>query len=337
LKVKFDIEYLRKNNLILLECISGSRAYNLDLPTSDTDIKGVFYLPKQSFYGFEYIPQVANETNDIVFYEIGRFMDLLLKNNPNILELLETPQDKVLYRHPIMNRIKTRDFLSKKCKDTFGGYAFTQVRKARGLNKKIVNPMDKKKKTVVEFCYILDGQGSIALSEWLSQQNKRQENIGLVNVQHFKDAYGLYYDDSNELGYNGVLKKESATTVLLSSIPKNEVPITHLYFNKDGYTKYCKDYKEYWDWVDKRNEDTFRLLDMAEEILKEGKIYVKRENRDELLKVRKGDWQYDELIEMANNKMLSVEKAFETSSLPDEPDRERIQKLLIEIRTALYE
>ena len=41
------IQDLRDNNLILLECISGSRAYGLDLPTSDTDLKGVFILPKE--------------------------------------------------------------------------------------------------------------------------------------------------------------------------------------------------------------------------------------------------------------------------------------------------
>ena len=124
MKTKIDIEYLRDNKLILLECISGSKAYNLDLPTSDTDIKGVFYLPKEQFFGFHYIQQVANESNDIVFYEVGRFLELLSKNNPNILELLETPKDKIVYKHPIMDRIQTRDFISKKCKDTFGGYYF---------------------------------------------------------------------------------------------------------------------------------------------------------------------------------------------------------------------
>jgi len=36
------IEELKSSNLILLECISGSKAYGLDTPQSDTDIKGVF-------------------------------------------------------------------------------------------------------------------------------------------------------------------------------------------------------------------------------------------------------------------------------------------------------
>ncbi len=355
MKTKIDITFLRDNKLILLECISGSRAYNLDIATSDTDIKGVFYLPKNMFYGFHHIEQVSNETNDIVFYEIGRFIDLLAKNNPNILELLETPSDKILYKHPIMNKFICEDFLSKKCKDTFGGYAFTQVRKARGLNKKIVNPMAKDKKSIIDFCYILQSNGSIPLVQWLIEQNKNQTQIGLVNIPHFKDTYGLYYDALDNIGYKGVMKKESATTVLLSSIPKNVNPLTHLHFNQDGYIKYCKDYREYWDWVEKRNENryenniqhgknydsknmmhTFRLLDMAEEILKEGKIHVKRENREELLKIRNGEWLYDELIEMANSKMKAVEKAFELSSLPEKPNLEKIEQLLIQVREEIY-
>ena len=58
-----------------------------------------------------------------------------------------------------------------------------------------------------------------------------------------------------------------------------------LYFNLDGYSSYCKKYKEYWAWVSKRNEEryksnishnknydaknmmhTFRLLHMAKEV-----------------------------------------------------------------------
>ena len=71
-----DINYLKTHQLILLEAISGSKAYGLDTPESDTDVKGVFLLPKKQFYGLEYFPQVSNESNDIVFYEWKRFMEL---------------------------------------------------------------------------------------------------------------------------------------------------------------------------------------------------------------------------------------------------------------------
>src|SRR5665213_920491 len=89
-------QLLRQRQFILLECISGSQAYNLSLPGSDVDKKGIFIFPKTELYGFESRGQVANRTNDEVYFEIRRFLELLTKNNPNILELLSTP---VSYTH----------------------------------------------------------------------------------------------------------------------------------------------------------------------------------------------------------------------------------------------
>ena len=48
------IDDLKGKGLVILECISGSRAYGLETPTSDTDIKGVFLLPKEDYYGLDY-------------------------------------------------------------------------------------------------------------------------------------------------------------------------------------------------------------------------------------------------------------------------------------------
>lgn len=107
------IKDLKDQQLILLECISGSRAYGLHTPQSDTDLKGVFLLPKKVFYGLEQTEQLNNETNDEVYYELKRFIDLLTKNNPNILELLATPEDYIITRHPLMNHIKPELFLSR--------------------------------------------------------------------------------------------------------------------------------------------------------------------------------------------------------------------------------
>ncbi len=130
------IEQLRARGLIILECISGSKAYGLDTATSDTDLKGVFILPKKEYYGLHYIPQVNNETNDIVFYELGRFMELLSVNNPNILELLNTPSHAIVYKHPFLEEIKADFILSKCCKTTFGNFALSQIKKAKGYDAK---------------------------------------------------------------------------------------------------------------------------------------------------------------------------------------------------------
>ncbi|UOQ77440.1 nucleotidyltransferase domain-containing protein [Hymenobacter sp. 5516J-16] len=131
---------LRQRGLILFEAISGSRAYGTNLPHSDTDLKGVFILPEAEFYGLTYVPQVANDTNDEVFYELRRFVGLLLKSNPTVLELLGTPADCVVYRHPLFEAFRAEDFLSKLCRQSFAEYAVAQIRKARGLNKKINHP-----------------------------------------------------------------------------------------------------------------------------------------------------------------------------------------------------
>lgn len=345
------IEDLKTQNLLLFECISGSKAYGLDLPTSDTDIKGVFVLPQAMFYGLDYIPQVNDENNDTVYYELKRFVELLYKNNPNILEMLNSPAECVLYKHPVFDLLKPDLFLSKQCKDTFAGYAMTQIHKATGLNKKIMNPMEKERKGVLDFCYIQYEQGATPLKHWLKLNNYQQENCGLVNIPYMKDVYGLYYDKSKSLDFQGVVRPQTVDTVILSSIPKDMQQTAILYFNKDGYKKYCKDYREYWDWVEKRNDvryentiahgknydaknmmHTFRLLDMAEEILYQGIIQVKRPNREELLKIRSGVYQYDNLIQRAEAKVQRINELYETSTLPEMPDKKEVEAVLVAMR-----
>lgn len=341
--------------LILLEAWSGSRAYGTDLPTSDLDIRGVFLLPKASFYGLDYTLQLNDETNDTIYYELGRFVELLSKNNPNILELLAMPEDCIQRRQPIMDLLRVQDFLSKKCRDTFGGYAFTQVRKARGLNKKIINPMPKERKTPLDFCYVLWNQGSMPLRKWLERKGYRQELCGLANIPHFRDTYGLYYDPGKELGFSGIIRKPASNELALSSIPKGHPMETILSFNKDGYQTYCKEYRQYWEWVEKRNETryentlshgknydaknmmhTFRLLDMAEEIAREGIIRVRRPNREFLLDIRSGRFGYEQLVEWAEQRMARIDKLFDQSPLPEEPSLPKINRALVEMREELY-
>lgn len=348
-----EIATLKRQKLILLECISGSKAYGLDTPTSDTDIKGVYLLPKKEFYGLSYTPQVNNSSNDEVYYELGRFIELLSVNNPNILELLNTPASAVLYKHPLMELIQPELFLSKLCKNTFGKFALSQIKKAKGLNKKILNPMDKVKKSVLDFCYINHQQGAIPLQKFLAEQEWKEAYCGLTNIPQMKNMYGLYYSEGLE--YKGVAKGIEANDVRLSSIPKGEKPVALLYFNKDGYSAYCKKYKEYWKWVEERNEvrfentqshgknydaknmmHVFRLLDMAIEIGKYGKVNVQRPNRDFLLSIKSGKYEYDDLLEMAESKKLQMEEAFLTSKLPDTPDLDKINTLLFTLREKLY-
>lgn len=347
---------LKSQHLLLIEAITGSRAYGTDLPTSDHDHRGVFVLPKAQFYGLTELPQVGDERNDNVYYELRRFFDLLAKNNPNMLELLAMPEDCVLYRHPLFDLVKPELFLSKLCRQTFAGYAISQIQKARGLNKKIVNPVAKERKSILDFCYVVQGQGSAPLRHWLAERGFAQERCGLVNIPHFRDAYALFYDETGSLGYRGIQHKATSNDVVLSSIPKGMEPIATMSFNKDGYQVYCKDYRDYWDWVEARNPEryantishgknydaknmlhTFRLLDMAEEIARNGEVRVRRPNREFLLKIRAGEFEYEELLGWAEEKIVRMEGLYEASGLPDVPPMKRIEELLVEIRTAWYQ
>ena len=113
----------RKPDNIIYECIVGSKSYGLDLPTSDTDIKGVYVAKINEFYGFQYEEQINNDTNDITYYEIGKFLSLITKSNPTVLEMLFTSKEHVLKTTDFISSIDPTRFLSKKCKDSFAGYA----------------------------------------------------------------------------------------------------------------------------------------------------------------------------------------------------------------------
>jgi len=348
------IDALRDKGCIVLESVSGSRAYGLHTAQSDTDIKGVFILPEDDFFGLNYVGQVNNESNDVVFYELKRFVELLTVNNPNIMELLAIPEDCLVYRHPLMERFRAQDFISKLCKETFAGYAMTQVQKARGLNKKIMNPMDERRKSVLEFCYVQEGQGSIPLLDFLDKKGLHQSVCGVSKIPHMYEAYGLYYDENGP--FKGIVVKESANEISLSSIPKELSPIGILWFNKDGYSKYCKDYKAYWEWVENRNHaryentlqhgknydaknmmHTFRLLAMAEEIGTTGKINVRRNDRDELLQIKNGKYTYETLVEMAEQRVSALDVIYDNSTLPQKPDPKQINRLLFDVRKAFYD
>jgi uncharacterized protein len=164
------IEELRRQNLIIFECVSGSKAYGLDTPSSDLDIRGVFVLPKELYYNWDRPQQVNNPTNDESYYELDRFVELLYRNNPNLLEMLAVNPKHILIKDPIFDKLSVDMFLSKQTKETFAGYAMTQIRKARGLKKKIVNPMGETRKEILDFCYILDNYGSRPLRTWLEEK-----------------------------------------------------------------------------------------------------------------------------------------------------------------------
>jgi FlaA1/EpsC-like NDP-sugar epimerase len=72
---------------------------------------------------------------------------------------------------------------------------------------------------------------------------------------------------------------------------------------------------------------------MGEEILTTGKVNVLREDADELLAVRNGEWTYEELLSWAEEKDNLVRKVlYKQSDLPKTVDLNLASKILMEVQ-----
>jgi len=375
------IKDLEEQGLIIFSAIMGSTAYGTNTPESDIDIRGIYVQPLDSILGMGYVDQVADSSNDTTYYEIRRFLELLQTNNPNILELLNAPADCVLVRHDIMDIVfdKIDQLLTKKCRWTFGGYAMEQIKKAKGLNKKMNwEEGEMTRKTVLDFCYILneDGNGSIPVKNWIDTPNVQstklwgdykgevnQKVFGLSKIDHAKDCYGIYWiveeaDVINTPDHAGIVSnEETANDVQLTSFSKNCPYIGVLVFNKDGYSTHCKRYAEYQTWLKERNphrvqmnkdhgkkydgknmNHCIRLLTMGVEIA-EGKGIIVRRNPEEikkLLSIKKGDYEFETLMEEAEILMKKMDESYEACNLPAQVNSELINKILLTIRKDIY-
>ena len=133
---KYTFEDIEKAGLLIYSYIRGSHAYGLAKPdgTSDIDTGAIYLAPAEQLLGLglDYQEQITSEKNDDTWIELTKFMHLLLKSNPTVLEALFIPDRCITYEHPIMTEIKKhRDkFITKedigdkyatKIDPTFGG------------------------------------------------------------------------------------------------------------------------------------------------------------------------------------------------------------------------
>lgn len=194
---KLTIKDLKDKGLIVYEYVRGSHSHGIATEKSDIDIGGVFIAPKEMFYGLSsnYQSQVADDKNDTVYYELSKWFELLLKSNPTALESLFIPQQCINYIHPLIQEvIDNRDmFISKSAFEPLIGYSITQIKKCRGLNKKI-NWEIPERKNILNFCSVPWEQGSIPLLKYFEKYGLKQEHCGLVAIPNMRDMYHVFYD-----------------------------------------------------------------------------------------------------------------------------------------------
>lgn len=116
-------------------------------------------------------------------------------------------------------------------------------------------------------------------------------------------------------------------------------------FLEHDYDAALKKYNQYLSWKKNRNPERavleekygydckhgmhlIRLLRMGVEILTEGKVNVLRTDREELLDIRNGKWEYDKLVDYAEKLQDDVALIYDKSDLQKTPDYNKINKLL---------
>lgn len=147
------------------EVMMGSIAYGVSEDTSDIDVYSICVPPKTMVFphlngeiaGFgtqkkrfdvfqdHHIPDPSGEQKqyDICVYNIVKFFDLCMANNPNIVDSLFVPDFCVLHSTEVGHHIRTHRklFLSKKSWHTFKGYAYSNLHKAETKNHKGLNQL----------------------------------------------------------------------------------------------------------------------------------------------------------------------------------------------------
>jgi len=349
---------------VIYEVVVGSQAYGTNTPESDVDIKGVYIVDKSDFTTGDYKQQVELD-KDTMFYEYSRFLHLLGTANPTVLEMLFTPADTIIYvdnkyMESLLDNKKT--FLTKQCKNSFGGYGLQQIKKARGLDKKMnYEKHFTEEKTILDFMYVLS-QGKkyapVSARDWILYHNMYEELFGLVKLDHTHGLFTMYYDWSAHYKYQGVRGQETLKfkglhnefTPLVSSVPKDMEPEALLYWNMDAWHEYKKKHGEYLTWLKNRNTARYvdtkkhgqkidgknllhamRLISMARDLAITGHLFVRRANADWLLSIRRGEINLEKLLISAEQGIKGLDELFEKSDLPQEVDKKLIKDLILHI------
>jgi predicted nucleotidyltransferase len=138
-----QVSNLLPEGLISL-CWRGSVAHGMYVPKcdpdsiDDKDVMGVYIGPLEHYLGFgraDVYEKWEGEW-DCVFYELKKFVGLLLNCNPNVLSLLWLKPNGIIFESSLGQRLReNRDlFVTKKAYHSFSGYAHDQFKKMVSFN-----------------------------------------------------------------------------------------------------------------------------------------------------------------------------------------------------------
>lgn len=325
----------------ILYCKAGSHAYGTNLPTSDEDFRGIF-IPSEDYYiGLLKVEQeISNiDGKDVVIYELKKYIQLAADCNPNILELLFCAQDDVLWEteEGKILRNNRENFLSKKARHTFSGYAMSQLKRIESHRRWLLNPPTHKP---LRSEYGLPDKPTLNNSQLGAALSLMRAKIDSwdMDLEPLSEAAKIEFGNrlAEILAEMQLSSTETKTIVAGRAIGFDE-NFLQLVKEEQAYESRLKEWKQYENWKENRNKDRsalevlhgydckhgmhlVRLMRMCQEILETGTVSVKRSDAKELLEIRNGAWSYDKLIGWAKEQDQLMNELYTKSTLRHKPD-----------------
>ena len=133
-------------------------------------------------------------------------------------------------------------------------------------------------------------------------------------IERLAKEYNLKEEVVDVLQRERLYKKELESYQSWVNWKKNRNPARHELEVKSGYDT-------------KHASHLVRLMRMGLEILIEGKVYVKRPDREEILSIKNGGWSYEQVIQFSKDMQVKLDEAYKTTKLPKAVNYEKVNEL----------
>lgn len=296
--------------------LGGSWSYGTNTENSDVDLRGWYFSKPEEILGLGNGSEgeVVFASTDSVFYSFHKFVKLLSKCNPNIVEFVGTKPEHVVYCSKLAREIidNYEMFLSKRAFVTFAGYATQQLRRLENALARDSYPQEEKEKHILR---------SLEAEMLASTDAFRLFNEG--NRIH------LYLADSDKEGYD---------QEILLDLELKGVPLRDFVTLKNQFSDQLKNYGKIRNRNHKKDEDhlykhamhLIRLYFMGIDILRDHRIVTYREKEHDLLmSIRHGEIPLEQIFDLQRKLEVQLQTARDESSLPDNPNMEAIDKLVV--------
>lgn len=346
------LSWLKDSTIYLVQ--HGSKAYNCQIETSDDDFKGIAIPPKRYWYGtlenFEQA-ELKDPDPDCVIYNVRKWFQLAVANNPNILEMLFVEPQHRLLVHPLMERIlEKRDiFLSKKARHSFAGFAYDQMRRVVLHRRWLLDPPkgmpDRKDFNLPDLPLI--GMENLAAGLAAVKKETDKLNFNFLHDLSSEERVALKHE-VYRLMENLSIHKEDIFERSARKIGMDDNLIYILQKERE-YNAAVENWKKYQNWLKTRNPKRaadeakyqmdlkfsyhiVRLYRTCRDLLATGRLVVYRPDREEIMEVREGKWNFEQLQQYVVDMEEQVEKLYrESDALPHHPDVKAIDRLCREV------